>query len=72
LSNGDETYGGGRYLDLRTGEFMYGKVWVDFNKAYNPYCAFSGGYSCPVPPMDNRLKIIISAGEKNFAGKKHD
>ncbi len=72
LSNGDETYGGGRYLDLRTGDFMYGKVWVDFNKAYNPYCAFSGGYSCPVPPMDNRLKIIISAGEKNFAGKKHD
>jgi uncharacterized protein (DUF1684 family) len=72
LSNGDETYGGGRYLDLRTGNFMYGKVWVDFNKAYNPYCAYSGGYSCPVPPKDNRLKIIISAGEKNFAGKKHE
>jgi len=72
LSNGDETYGGGRYIDLRIGDLVEGKARIDFNKAYNPYCAYSGGYSCPVPPMDNRLKIIISAGEKNFAGKKHD
>ncbi|MEZ5172113.1 MAG: DUF1684 domain-containing protein [Bacteroidia bacterium] len=70
LTNGDETYGGGRYIDLRTGDFKDLNVLIDFNKAYNPYCAFSGGYSCPVPPEANRLKIEIKAGEMNFTGEK--
>ncbi|MEO7216313.1 DUF1684 domain-containing protein [Mucilaginibacter sp.] len=65
-SNGKETYGGGRYIDLREGDFKNGRVIIDFNKAYNPYCAFAGGYSCPKPPDENQLKIAIPAGEKKF------
>ena len=69
-TNGTATYGGGRYIDLRTGDFKDGSVVIDFNKAYNPYCAYSGGYSCPKPPDDNRLAVAIEAGEKLFAGEK--
>ncbi|MGK0136910.1 MAG: hypothetical protein ACI9DJ_000354 [Algoriphagus sp.] len=65
-TSGQDTYGGGRYLDLRMREFEEGEVILDFNKAYNPYCAFSIGYSCPIPPKENRLSIKIEAGEKNF------
>lgn len=70
LSNGKESYGGGRYLDLRMKEITGEKIYLDFNKAYNPYCAFSAGYSCPIPPKENHLKVAIEAGEKNFA-KEH-
>jgi uncharacterized protein (DUF1684 family) len=66
-TNGQETYGGGRYIDLREADFKNGSVIIDFNKAYNPYCAFAGGYSCPKPPDENQLKIAIAAGEKKFA-----
>lgn len=69
-TNGTATYGGGRYIDLRTGDFKDGSVVIDFNKAYNPYCAYSGGYSCPKPPDGNRLAVAIEAGEKLFAGEK--
>jgi hypothetical protein len=67
LTNGKESYGGGRYLDLRMKEIEGDKIYLDFNKAYNPYCAFSTGYSCPIPPKENHLKVAIEAGEKNFA-----
>jgi uncharacterized protein (DUF1684 family) len=67
LTNSEDTYGGGRYLDLRTDNFNNGHVFVDFNKTYNPYCAYSGGYSCPVPPIKNRLNFEIRAGEKKFS-----
>jgi uncharacterized protein (DUF1684 family) len=67
LTNGKESYGGGRYLDLRMKEIKGDKIYLDFNKAYNPYCAFSAGYSCPIPPKENHLKVAIEAGEKNFA-----
>ena len=67
LTNSEETYGGGRYLDLKTDNFQDGQIIIDFNKAYNPYCAYSGGYSCPVPPIKNRLNFEIRAGEKNFS-----
>ncbi len=67
LTNGTETYGGGRYLDLRMKELEDNDLWLDFNKAYNPYCAFAAGYSCPVPPKENHLKVKIEAGEMNFA-----
>ncbi|GAB2634881.1 DUF1684 domain-containing protein [Emticicia sediminis] len=70
LTNGKESYGGGRYLDLRMKQIEGDKIYLDFNKAYNPYCAFSAGYSCPIPPKENHLKVAIEAGEKNFA-KEH-
>jgi uncharacterized protein (DUF1684 family) len=65
-TSGKETYGGGRYLDLQTTDIQGDSVILDFNKAYNPYCAFSNGYSCPIPPKENHLKARIEAGEKNF------
>jgi uncharacterized protein (DUF1684 family) len=62
-TNGGESYGGGRYLDLK---IPAGKtIIIDFNKAYNPYCAYSKKYSCPVPPPENRLDLEIKAGVKN-------
>ena len=61
-----ETYGGGRYLDLRIPK---GKtILVDFNLAYNPYCAYSHRYSCPIPPEINTLNVRILAGEKTPFG----
>lgn len=63
-SNGDETYGGGRFLDV---EIPDGDtIVIDFNKAYNPYCAYSARYSCPIPPKENSLKVAIKAGVKNY------
>ena len=57
-TNGSETYGGGRFLDLRIPE---GNTFIlDFNKAYNPYCAYNNGYSCPIPPKENKLKVFPS------------
>lgn len=67
-TNGMETYGGGRYLDLFMKDVAGDEIVLDFNKAYNPYCAFSDGYSCPIPPQENHLKVSIEAGEKNFRG----
>ncbi len=69
-TSGKETYGGGRYLDLRTGEIQNGHVTLDFNKAYNPYCAFKEGYPCPIPPKNNTLSVAVEAGEKAY-GKEH-
>ncbi len=61
-TNGKETYGGGRFLDLsETGEDT---LVIDFNLAYNPYCAYNHKYSCPIPPEDNNLEVKIEAGEK--------
>jgi uncharacterized protein len=60
-----ETYGAGRYLDL---EKVSGSatITLDFNKAYNPYCAYISNYSCPLPPSQNLLTIPIKAGEKTY------
>lgn len=66
-TNGVTTYGGGRYIDLREGDFSNGTLVIDFNKAYNPYCAFGAGYSCPKPPAENNLLTSVEAGEKMFA-----
>jgi len=66
LSNGDSTYGGGRYLDLSKSD-MDKEVELDFNYCYNPYCAYSNRYSCPVPPERNHLKVKIEAGVKAYA-----
>jgi uncharacterized protein len=63
-SSGTQTYGGGRYLDSELES--NGMVRLDFNLAYNPYCAYSDGWSCPIPPLENWLSIPILAGEKTF------
>ncbi|QNE41516.1 DUF1684 domain-containing protein [Hymenobacter sp. NBH84] len=62
LTNGFGSYGGGRYIDLRFADVKTGKVLLDFNKAYNPYCAYSTGYACPIPPAENQLSVAIRAG----------
>lgn len=70
LSSGGETYATGRYIDLAITDIKEKKLIVDFNKAYNPYCAYvSGKYNCPIPPRENQLPVRILAGEKVF-GKR--
>lgn len=67
-TSGEETYGGGRYLDFEENES--GVYIVDFNLAYNPLCAYGKtGYRCPIPPAENRLAIAVKAGEKYSAEK---
>jgi hypothetical protein len=62
LTNGVETYPGGRYLDLeRTASGVYE---LDFNRAYHPFCLFNPAYDCPYPPPQSRLKVPIRAGER--------
>jgi uncharacterized protein len=64
-TSADETYGAGRYLDVsrNTGS---NTITLDFNKAYNPYCAYVDDFSCPFPPKENLLDVAIRAGEKNY------
>jgi uncharacterized protein (DUF1684 family) len=63
-TSGKETYASGRYLDL---EEQGGNDYeLDFNMAYNPYCAYSEEYTCPIPPAENKLPVKILAGEKNY------
>lgn len=67
---GKETYGAGRYLEPE--ELEDGRFLVDFNLAYNPYCAYNPHWSCPLTPWENRLKVPIQAGEKVFdSGEMH-
>jgi len=63
-TSGKETYGAARYLDIE--EQPGDEYRLDFNLAYNPYCAYSDDYVCPFPPRENWLTIPIRAGEKNF------
>jgi uncharacterized protein len=65
-TNGHETYGGGRYLqvDLPIGS----ATTLDFNRAFNPLCAYDSKFTCPIPPADNALKVSIPAGEKSDGG----
>lgn len=64
LTNGKESYIGGRYLDMKIPSNY--KVIINFNKAYNPYCAYNYKYSCPIVPLENDLEIAINAGVKKF------
>ncbi len=65
-TNGESTYGGGRYLDINVQQGNK-KYVIDFNRAYNPYCAYDyDRWSCPLPPMENRVDFRITAGEKKF------
>ena len=60
-----ETYGAGRYIDINKVPGS-STIILDFNKAYNPYCAYNDTYSCPLPPPENLLKVAIRAGEKSY------
>ena len=63
----EETYGAGRYLDLTENNDKVGQKWVlDFNLAYNPWCAYNYNYSCPLVPVENMLNVRILAGEKKL------
>jgi uncharacterized protein (DUF1684 family) len=67
LTSGNETYRGGRYLELeRTPTGLYD---LDFNRAYHPFCVYNSSYDCPIPPKENRLPVAIRAGEKLSAPK---
>jgi len=67
-TSGEETYGAGRYLDLEPERDITpdGRWILDFNKAYNPWCAYSETYTCPFIPPENWLQVPIRAGEKKY------
>jgi uncharacterized protein (DUF1684 family) len=65
-TSGRETYGGGRFLDVRRDG--QNSITIDFNLVYNPYCTYNPDYACPIPPKENLLSIPITAGEKNYEG----
>jgi len=64
LTNGRETYGGGRYIDLLIPDDN--SIIIDFNQSYNPYCAYNHRYSCPIPPKENNMEVMVKAGVKAF------
>ncbi|TDS15692.1 peptide deformylase [Sphingobacterium paludis] len=70
-TTGETTYESGRYIDVKKEDIKQGKLLIDFNKAYNPYCAYSSGYRCPQPPKENYLDIAVEAGEKKYTGPKN-
>lgn len=63
-TSAEETYGGGRYINAR--QDGKNSITIDFNMAYNPYCAYNPDYGCPLPPRENLLDIAIPVGEKNY------
>jgi len=69
-TNGKETYGAGRFLSVQKPDST-GIFYIDFNKAYNPPCAFSKYATCPLPPKDNYLKLEVTAGEKMYHSDYH-
>ncbi|GAB3571047.1 DUF1684 domain-containing protein [Spirosoma luteolum] len=68
-TTGQDTYGGGRYIELNPTEFTDNRVILDFNTAYNPYCAYNPSFACPLPPAENTLPVAVRAGERY---KPHD
>lgn len=64
LTSGNGSYGGGRYIDLKQPEGN--TIIIDFNTAYNPYCAYNHKYSCPIPPAQNDLDVEVRAGVKEY------
>jgi uncharacterized protein (DUF1684 family) len=71
VTSGEDSYGAGRYLECYISDIHGGTLLLDFNKAYNPYCAYSAGYNCPIPPRENDLPVQVRAGEKNYGKKGH-
>ncbi len=70
LTSGHETYGPGRYIDVPRPDAK-GNVLIDFNRAYNPPCAFTAYGTCSLPPKENRIDLKITAGEKRYGGPPH-
>jgi len=62
-TTGEQTYGGGRYVEPVLTDDSH--LEIDFNMAYNPYCAYNPKYRCPIPPKENKMTVKVSAGEKN-------
>jgi len=70
LTSSNSTYEAGRYIDITFSEIKGDQVIIDFNKAYNPYCAYvKNVYNCPIPPKENDLPVSILAGEKEYGRK---
>jgi uncharacterized protein (DUF1684 family) len=65
-TNGQQTYGAGRYIDVPLPAAEANEIELDFNQAYNPYCAYNHEYSCPKPPAENRLTVPVAAGEQAY------
>ena len=68
-TSGRTSYGAGRYIDLSIKDIRNGVLTIDFNKAYNPYCAYSTHYNCPIPPAANRLPVAVLAGVSYTQGQ---
>lgn len=68
-TNGKETYGGGRYINIEKGQLVGKKLTIDFNNSHNFYCAYDEKYVCPIPPRENVLPVAVRVGELNF--EKH-
>lgn len=64
LTSNKETYGAGRYLDFGVNDVKDNQISIDFNKAYHPYCAYNQTFTCPVPPAENTLNVVVKAGER--------
>lgn len=64
-SSANSTYAGGRYIDIPH-KRSESKIIIDFNEAYNPYCAYNADFACPLPLAENEMKIEIKVGEKNY------
>jgi uncharacterized protein (DUF1684 family) len=72
ITTGAGTYQSGRYLDFTIKDIHHGQLVIDFNRAYNPDCAYiSDKYNCPIPPKENILPVAVMAGEKNFGKNVH-
>ncbi len=67
-TNSISTYGGGRYLNMSKADTEDGSILIDFNLCYNPWCAYSDGFNCPIPPLENHLPFAVEAGEKSYQG----
>ena len=71
VNTGAASYEGGRYIDIAIPDIKDGKIVIDFNKAYNPYCCYTIGYNCPIPPKENTLPVAINAGEMKYTKAVH-
>ncbi len=72
-TTGEESYETGRYIDLHMNDLESVDFHLDFNKAYNPYCAYiSNKYNCPIPPKENYLPVAIRAGEMRYRNNSAD
>jgi uncharacterized protein len=70
LTNGQETYGGGRYINIAKSALLGNMITIDFNNAHNYYCNYNDTYICPIPPKENKINFKINAGEKTYLKTK--